>query len=275
MINEIIAIHAIVDDLLKAIGHQEDNRTTMNDAEVITSGLVAAKFFGGNQNQACKYLREDGLIPQMLSKSRFSRRWSRLFLPLLDLFDYLGQILKSLNASSEYLLDSFPVAICDNIRIPKAKLVHSEEYRGYIASKKRYFYGVRVQLMSTADGIPVEFVFLPGEANDTRGLKALPFNLPSDSIVYCDSGYTDYWAEDEFEANEAIALQVMRKGNSRRPDAPWMAYIKQHQRHLIETVFSQITGLFPKSIHAVTLDGFLMKVTAFILVFTLQSAFSL
>ena len=115
MINEIIAIHAIVDDLLKAIGHQEDNRTTMNDAEVITSGLVAAKFFGGNQNQACKYLREDGLIPQMLSKSRFSRRWSRLFLPLLDLFDYLGQILKSLNASSEYLLDSFPVPICDNI----------------------------------------------------------------------------------------------------------------------------------------------------------------
>lgn len=273
MIDEIIAIHAITDDLLKALGHHEDSRIRMNDAEVITSALVAAKFFGGNQEQACKYLLEDGLIPKMLSKSRFSRRWHRLFLLLLDLFDYLGQILKSLNSSSEYLLDSFPISICDNIRIPQSKLVHSEEYRGYIASKKRYFYGIRVQLLSTVDGVPVEFVFLPGEANDTRGLKALPFNLPSDSIVYCDAGYTDYWAEDEFQENEAISLLVMRKRNSRRPDTPCLAYIKQHQRHLIETVFSQITRLFPKSIHAVTIDGFLMKVTAFILVFTLESAF--
>lgn len=275
MLDEIIAIYAITDDLLKALGHHEDSRITMNDAEVITSALVAAKFFGGNQEQACKYLLEDGLIPKMLSKSRFSRRWHRLFLLLLDLFDYLGQILKSLNPSSEYLLDSFPVPICDNIRISQSKLVRSEDYRGYIASKKRYFYGIRVQLLSTADGIPVEFIFLPGAANDTRGLKALPFNLPSDSIVYCDAGYTDYWAEDEFQENEAISLQVMRKRNSQRPDNPCLAYIKQHQRHLIETVFSQITQPFPKSIHAVTLDGFLMKVAAFILVFTLESAFSL
>ena len=86
-------------------------------------------------------------------------------MPLVDLFDYLGTILKSLNPSSEYMLDSFAVAICDNIRIPRSRLVSSEDYRGYIASKKRYFYGIRVQLLSTVDGIgiPVELVFLPGE----------------------------------------------------------------------------------------------------------------
>ena len=209
----------------------------------------------------------------MLSKSRVSRRWHRLFLPLLDLFDYLGQILKSLNSSSEYLLDSFPVPICDNIRIRSAKLVSSEDYRGYIASKKRYFYGIRVQLLSTADGIPVEFVFLPGEAHDTRGLKALPLNLPEDSVIYCDAGYTDYDAEDDFQQCERVSLKVMRKKNSRRADEPWVAYIKQHLRHPIETLFSQITQRFPKSIHAVTIDGFLLKVAAFIMVFTLESAF--
>ena len=56
-------------------------------------------------------------------------------------------------------------------------------------------------------------------------------------------------------------------------DEPWVAYIKQHLRHPIETLFSQITQRFPKSIHAVTMDGFLLKVAAFILVFTLESAF--
>jgi hypothetical protein len=137
MLNEIIAIYAITDDLLKALAHQEDSRIRMSDAEVITSALVAARFFGGHQEQACNYLLEHGLVPKMLSKSRFSRRWHRLFLPLLDLCDDLGQVLKSINSSSEYLLDSFPVPICDNIRISKSKLVGSEDDRGYIASKKR------------------------------------------------------------------------------------------------------------------------------------------
>ena len=81
MVNEIIALYGIVDDLLKALGHQEDSRITMSDASVITEALVAARFFGGNQKQACNYLFTHGLIPQMLSKSRFSRRWHRLFLP--------------------------------------------------------------------------------------------------------------------------------------------------------------------------------------------------
>jgi hypothetical protein len=273
MITEITAIYAITEDLLKAIGHTEDCRTQMSDGEVLTAALVAARFFGGNHKEACDYLLEHGYMPKMLTPSRFSRRLHRLFLPLLDLFDCLGMILKSINASTEYLLDSFPVAICDNIRIPRARLVHSEDYRGYIASKKRYFYGIRVQLLGTRDGIPVEFAFLPGEANDTRGIKALPLNLPHGSSVYADAGYTDYLSEDDLKEADDIALEVMRKRNSQRPDAPWGAYIKQCTRHYIETIFSEITSRFPKSIHAVTIDGFLLKLATFIVAFTLETAF--
>jgi predicted metal-dependent hydrolase len=106
-------------------------------------------------------------------------------------------------------------------------LVKSEDYRGYIASKKRYFYGIRVQLLATDRGVPVEFAFLPGEANDTRGLNALPFNLPTGSFIYCDAGYTDYQAEDNLHDAEALSLQVMRQQNSKRSDTPWVAYLKQ------------------------------------------------
>ncbi len=65
MLGEIIAIYAIVEDLLKATGHQENCQVQMSDAEVMTSALVAAKFFSGNQEQACNYLWEEGLIPNM------------------------------------------------------------------------------------------------------------------------------------------------------------------------------------------------------------------
>jgi hypothetical protein len=156
MLNETIAIYAIIDDLLKAIGHQDDCRRKMTDAEIITTALVAALFFSGNQVLARAYMRDHGLIPTMLEKSRFCRRWNQLSMLLDDLFHQLGMILKQINDSTEYLLDSFPVPVCDNIRIFRARMVKSQEYRGYIASKKRYFYGVRVQLLSTKDGIPVE-----------------------------------------------------------------------------------------------------------------------
>lgn len=149
MITEIIAIYAITDDLLKAIGHREDCRVQMSDAEVITTALVATRFFSGNHYLSQQYLKEHGLMPRMLDKSRFNRRLHRLFLPLLDLFDYLGTVLKSINPTTEYLLDSFPVPLCDNIRIPRVRLVRSEDYRGNIASKRRFFYGIRVQLLAT------------------------------------------------------------------------------------------------------------------------------
>ena len=273
MLNEIISIYAITDDLLKAIGHREDCRRDMSDAEIITTALIAAMFFSGNHSAACDYMKDHNLIPNMLEKSRFNRRLHNVSILIHDLFHQVGMILKESSGCTEYLLDSFPIPMCDNIRIFNVKLIKSEVMRGYIASKKRYFYGIRVQLLTTKNGIPVEFVFMPGSANDVRALNALPLNLPPGSEVYADGAYTDYTAEDDLEFAEQITLQVMRKKNSKRQDKPWNKYIKQHIRHYIETVFSSITNLFPKSIHAVTYEGFLLKVEAFIFAFTLKQAF--
>jgi hypothetical protein len=273
MLNEIVTVYAIVDDLLKTIGHREDTRREMSDAEIITTAIIAAMFFSGNHSQACSYMKDHNLIPQMLEKSRFNRRLHHVSMLINDLFHQVGTALKEISENTEYLLDSFPVAICDNIRIFNAKLIQSEEYRGYIASKKRYFYGVRVQLLTTKTGIPVEFVFMPASATDIRGLSALPLNLLPGSQVYADSAYLDYTVEDELVKTSHMEIQVMRKKNSKRQDAPWNQYIKQSIRHYIETVFSSITRLFPKSIHAVTYQGFLLKLQAFIFAYTLQQAF--
>ncbi len=273
MLNETISIYAIVDDLLKAIGHREDVRCQMSDAEIVTTALVAARFFNGNHTKACDYMKDHKLVLRMLEKSHFNRRLHNLSMLINDLFHQVGMILKEISETTEYLLDSFPVPMCDNIRIFNVRLIQSEQFRGYIASKKRYFYGVRVQLLTTKTGIPVEFVFLPGSASDVRALNALPLNLPPESDVYADSAYTDYIVEDNLKQSSQINLQLMRKKNSKRQDPPWNQYIKQHTRHYIETVFSSITCVFPKSIHAVTYEGFLLKLEAFIFAFTLRQAF--
>lgn len=273
MIDHTTALYCITDDLLKAIGHTDDARCELTDSEVITAALVAAFNFGGNIERSRRFLRESGLMPQMLSRSRLNRRLHRVASLVNTLFHQLGMALKEASPSTRYLLDSFPVAVCDNMRISRCRIVRDEEFRGYIASKRRYFYGVRVQVVTTEEGVPVELAFLPGAASDVRGLGVLPLELPAGSQLFMDSGYTDYAAEDAAAEMDGVEFAPSRKRNSKRGDDVWRSYYKQLMRKRIETVFSQISALLPKQIHAVTLDGFLLKVSMFVIAFALDKAF--
>ena len=66
-----------------------------------------------------------------------------------------------------HAVDSLPVPVCDNIRIRRCRLYPLKEpgansFRGYVPSKRRYFYGLRVHLMVTGAGEPVEFALAAG-----------------------------------------------------------------------------------------------------------------
>ena len=273
MIDHTVELYCIIDDLLKAIGHEEDSRRSMTDAEVITTALVAARYFGANVEHSRKFMKSTGLVPRMLSRSRLCRRLHQVAELAHTLFHQLGHVLKQMSISGHYLLDSFPVAVCDNIRIARSRMLRGKQWRGRICSRRRYFYGVKVQVVTTEEGVPVEFAFLPGEANDVRGLEVLPLALPEGSTLFMDSGYTDYRAEDAAQELDAVTFSVQRKRNSKRGDEPLKAYYKQLMRKRIETVFSQITNMFPRHIHAVSFRGFLLKVSLFIIAFALEKAF--
>jgi hypothetical protein len=273
MVDKTTAVYSIIDDILIAIGHYEDKRRIMNDTEVITTAIISAMFFSGNMEKARSFMSSTGIVRNMLSKSRFCRRVHALADLIYDMFHQLGSVLKTINISSEYIVDSFPVPVCDNIRISRCKIAKSEDFRGYIASKRRYFYGVRVHILITSDGIPVELAFLPGEAHDVRGLDVLYMDLPPDSYVYGDGAYTDYDTEDAMEELDCVNLDPLRKKNSLRCDEPSIHYYKKLTRKYIESVFSAISYYLPKWIHAVTLKGFLLKICLFVFAYTLDKAF--
>jgi hypothetical protein len=273
MIEKIYIIYTIVDDILKVINHREDKRQKMTDSEVITTALISTIVFGGNMEKARAALYQTGLIPNILSKSRLCRRIHALSDLIKNIFFHLGIVFKQANISMEYVLDSFPVPICDNIRIKRCRIVQSEQCRGYIPSKKRYFYGVRVHVLATSDGIPVEIVFMPGAPHDSNALYELPFYLPERSEIYTDSAYTNYDIEDDLQQADGIILSPIRKKNSSRWDEPPVRWYKKYIRKRIETVFSEISNYFPKKIHAVTFNGFLLKILLFVLGFTMDKAF--
>lgn len=273
MIDHATALYCIVDDLLEAIGHRDDSRRAMTDAEVLTTALMAAHCFGGNVEHARCFMQQTNLMPRMLSRSRLNRRLHAVAELAYTLFHQLGAALKEINLSTKYLLDSFPVAVCHNIRIKRCRLLKGTQFRGKGAAHRCYFYGVRVQVVTTEEGVPVEFAFLPGAASDVRGLGVLPLSLPEGSELFMDSGYTDYAAEDVARELDSVTFCVQRRRDSRRWDEPPIRYYKQLMRKRIETAFSQITKMFPRHIHATSFRGFLLKVSMFIIAFAIDKAF--
>lgn len=273
MCDSTLAIYCFIDDFLKQSHHLEDLRVEVTDAEVITIAITAMLHFGGNFERSRLVLHELGLIKRLLSRSRFSRRVNRLADLIYGLFHQLGSVLKALHWESCYCLDSFPVALCDNIRIGRCRLIKSELYRGRVPSKRRFFYGVRVQLLITSAGIPLEFCILPGACSDLQGLAELAFELPDEAQLFVDAGYNFYEWEDYLSEIENIKLQVPRKKNSKRGREPWLEIHKSLVRKYIETTIGEIGKLFPKKIHATNLNGFLLKIALFLFAYQIDKAF--
>ncbi len=72
------------------------------------------------------------------------------------------------DTKNEYSVDSFPISCCEKSRIDKRKIFVRKEYIGYAASKKRYFCGVKVHMVVTSDGKPIEFEFRAGSESDLK-----------------------------------------------------------------------------------------------------------
>lgn len=274
-----LAIYCFLDDFFLETNHRGSIKPQATpkvpDSIVLTTAIISARFFGGNQASAMLYMADKQRVI-MLEKSAFNRRLHRLASTLSALFYYLADFFKALNLHGQYLIDSFPVAVCDNIRIGRCRLVEGEEYRGKIASKRRFFFGFRVQLFTTRDKQPVQFFILPGSYADVTALQMMHLELPAGSEVYGDAGYTDYEQEDLYADGEGINLKIQRRSNSQRPDQAWEAAYKKSLRQRIEQVFTgppggHITMRFPKKIHAVTEAGFLIKIVLFLLAYALET----
>ena len=89
---------------------------------------------------------------------------------------------------------------------------------GRCASKREYFYGFKVHLITNEAGNPVDMYVVKGSYHDSTALQSFSINLPTHSIIVADSGYTDYLEEDHYKEFENITLEVVRKKNSRRGD---------------------------------------------------------
>lgn len=70
------------------------------------------------------------------------------------------------------------MTVCRNCLIGASKLLKGKAYNAYNEAKKGYFYGFKVQLITTAEGQPLEYAVYVGSFHDAMALQEMQLALP-------------------------------------------------------------------------------------------------
>ncbi len=254
----IVTVSVILDDLLRAMRHHTDCRARTSDSEVLTVGVIAACQFQNHHERALCILRALGSLSGPLSVSRFDRRFHALTHRLSDAVDLLAA---TLAAGTIFILDSVPLPVCRQVRAGRCRKVRGADYCGYCAAKEEKFFGWRLHLIITPQGIPASFALLPASYHDLTPVHELMEHLPSGAYVYADKG--DNSAEDEawIEGETGIRL-VPRRKETMGPNTLAETVALQPYRGWVETVNSQLEAGGVQRLHARTHEGWLCTMLA-------------
>jgi len=270
MLDQAVVTYCICEEISGSLGIEDDLQCRMSTAEVMTFAILAASVFGGDYRRTRLIVQHQRLFKRLLSPSQLVRRihrvpqdaWMRVFVAL-RLF------LRNKNTTC-FIVDSFPIQAYQNHKSFRARIFAGSQYHGYTASKKQYFFGLKVHMVVDIDGVPIEFMLTPGSVSDITALKAMPIGLPENSQLFADKAYTDYSFEDDLSEMEGIQLYAKRKRNLKRQHSCEVEFLLNMQRNRIETVFSSIVSRMPRTIRARTERGFYIKVCLFVLAYMLH-----
>jgi hypothetical protein len=87
-----------------------------------------------------------------------------------------------------FILDRMPLPGCRRARASRGKKVRGKALGGYCAAKKEKFFGWRLPLIGTPDGVPVSVDRLPAAEQDLTPSHELTVNWPDGATVFGDKG---------------------------------------------------------------------------------------
>jgi IS5 family transposase len=265
MSEQAIAIFCICDEVVKSYGLPENPNCKMTIAEIMTFAIISALHYRADYRTTRLVVSLLQYFPKILSHSRLVRRIHAIPEQMWYMIFYVLKMYLCKSQNEYFIVDSFPVKAYENHKSFRAKIFRGKEFHGYTASKKQYFFGIKVHMIIDADGIPLEFCFTPGSTSDIAGLKILPCELPKGSFLFADKAYNSYSLEDDLREMAEIILVPRRKKNLKRQHSTSLEFILNNTRNHIETVFSSIISRMPRCIRARTERGFYLKITFFII----------
>jgi hypothetical protein len=271
------ALYVRTDDLLKQSPQIAPHRPAvgiapqLSDAELVTLAVLQALL--GFTSEA-RWIRHAGahlrhLFPYLPQQPGYNKRLRAA----RGLIRHCTRVLAastSLWTDDVWVVDSTPVE-CARSRetVKRSELAGWAQY-GYCASHSRWFWGLRLHLVTTLHGLPVGFALTGAKADERQVLLAV---LADDALLDGRAGQViigdkNYYGAD-FEAALAEArLTLLRPARKGEPEPAGRQYFKP-LRQVIESVNDTLKGQLDLEQHGGrTVDGVTVRILQRILALT-------
>ena len=168
------ALYTIVDDLYKRhyACHKPirpGRRPELSDSEVLTL-MLCGQWFGTSERAFVRHVSEHwrSYFPNMLTQSAFNRRSRDLCGVVIALS---GTVAEELGAytSAYQAIDSVPVPLARMCRGDRHRLFGDESAIGKGGSDRRFYYGCKLLLSVSRQGVITGFLIAPASAGRPLG----------------------------------------------------------------------------------------------------------
>ena len=171
----IVTAYVVLDDSLKQQGFENDGRATLTAAEILTVAVVAARYFHNHLERALTVMVQLGYIGS-LSVSRFNRRLHQLLGQLKRLNRAIAQ---RLQPAAVYLVDAFPLPVCQRVRQRACRKVQGEAFVGRCEAKREWFFGYKLHWCCSAAGVPLAFTLRPARRHEGSAMSVFVHAFPA------------------------------------------------------------------------------------------------
>ncbi len=233
------------------------------------------------ETQYIEYIRANhgDLFPNLLSQSQFNRRARQLRLLLEQLRrDWISEL--GVLQEGRYLLDTKPVPVVGYKRTKAHSEFRGSAAYGYCASRKMFYFGYKLVMVTTLDGIPIVYDLVPANTDERQAAGSILPCLNGVDIIG-DKGFLgEDWQAEIYEQTNSVILTPKRKNQKKQHDKGFQ-HLLNSARERIEGVFHELqnTGRHLEHLLAKTVDGLsvriIAKVTAHLLRYRLHLHFGI
>lgn len=242
--NLIIEIYLTVDEFLTPLGslRKSGPQPKLTDAEVLTMEIIGETLKIGTDKGIFDYFYRHWKpwFPGLGCRTTFTRQIAHLWSVKKKLQQHLVQ--KMSPFTDLFLFDGFPIPTCHIKRYKRSKTeLTSHGSVGYCAAKDEKYFGFKGHLVTTQQGLIVNFTFSQAHVDERDVLPELTRDLQGDLIA--DKGLIRPELTKKL-ASHGLTLHTPLRANmkDKRPKAFVTKLLKIRRR--IETVISQLAQRF-------------------------------
>jgi transposase len=183
------------------------------------------------RNEVCQHLRDE--FPHLVSYNRFVELMPEALIPLC----YYLQTRKGQSVGVAFI-DSLPLAVCHNRRIPSHKVFAGLAARG--KSSVDWFYGFKLHLIVNDQGELLAFHLTAGNVDDRKPVARLARGLYGK--LFGDRGYISQALQEILSAQGVQLITKIKKNMKQRLLTVW-DQLMLRKRALIETINDQLKNI--------------------------------